>query len=153
MAVKMRYGTNTLANGSENGETPAPVTTETLLWENPNPSTNFGSTTRDFLTPISSSLVPLFDKLKIVHKRTSTGSSVYETIIDLPASLADYVKDQNKNVFVFGYEAADYYSCRYIQIVSDSRWWVSVGYRSNNTSGISTHNVITHLYGIKTTYR
>lgn len=152
--VAMRFGTNTLSGQeTESGSTPTPVETETLLWENPNPSTNFNSGNKTLITPISSSLVPLYDKLKIVYKRTSTGSSVYEYVIALPASLSNYIKDDNKQAFVYGFETSDYYSCRYIQIVNDNTYWVSTGYRSNNTSGISTHNVITYLYGIKTTYQ
>lgn len=150
MAVRMRYGTRAETKKTTGTE---PTETETLLWENANPSTNFNSGNKTFLTPISSNLVPLYDKLKIIYKRTSTGSSIYEYIIDLPDSLENYVKDGNKQAFVYGFETTDYYSCRYIQFVNDSTWWVSTGYRSNNTSGISTHNVITHLYGIKTTYQ
>lgn len=154
MAVRMRYGTTAeTKKKTATGAEPTPVETQTLLWENPNPSTNFNSGNKTFITPISSGLVPLYDKLKIIYKRTSTGSSVYEYVIDMPASLNDYVKDKNKQVFVYGFETSDYYSCRYIQFVNDNTWWVSTGYRSNNTSGISTHNVITHLYGIKTTYQ
>jgi hypothetical protein len=147
MAVRMRYGTRTEPNretaGTEQAET------ETLLWENANPDTNFNAGNKTLSSPISSSLVPLYKKMKVVYKRTSTGSAIYETEFVLPDSLSNYVKDENKQAFVIGFETADYYSCRYIQIVNDSTYYVSAGYRNNNTSGISTHNVITHIYGIK----
>ncbi len=123
--------------------------TETLLWENSNPNTNFNAGTKTFLTPISSNLVPLYDKLKIIYKRTSTGTAIYEVTFVLPASFDNFRKDGNKAAFAYGFEASEYYSCRYIQIVSDTQFYVSTGYRSNTSAGISTHNVITHIYGIK----
>lgn len=146
MAVRMRYGTTAENNGTNRTGT---TYTETLLWENPNPNTNFNAGNKTLLTPISSNLVPIYDKLKIVYKRTSTGSAIYEIIIDLPESFENFMKDGNKQAFTYGFEASEYYSCRYIQIVSDTVLWVSTGYRSNTSAGISTHNVITHIYGIK----
>ena len=146
MAVRMRYGNKAETKKTTGTE---PTETETLLWENANPDTNFNAGNKTLSSPISSSLVPLYKKMKIVYKRTSTGSAIYETEFVLPDSLSDYVKDDNKQAFVIGFETSDYYSCRYIQIVNDSTYYVSTGYRNNNTSGISTHNVITHIYGIK----